>query len=94
MTPFNPSVAVVTLIGISSCAHEWSLNCLVSGMVAKCLLILAGLFVVGLVGAFVLYVSVVSIVTAVAIAIGVLATLALGYWAGCCSTQQPPQASP
>ncbi len=44
--------------------------------------ILAGLLVVGVVAAFLLYVSVLSIVTAVAIITGLLGALVFGYWAG------------
>ena len=44
--------------------------------------IIAGLLVVGVVAAFLLYVSVLSIVTAVAIITGLMGTLVFGYWAG------------
>jgi predicted ferric reductase len=54
-------------------------------------LILGALFVVGLAGAFLLYVSVLSIFTAVVILIGLVATLVLGYWAGFNSLDQRPQ---
>jgi len=45
--------------------------------------IIAGVLTVGVVAAFLLYVSVLSIFTAVAIITGLVGTLALGYWAGC-----------
>ena len=44
--------------------------------------IIAGVLVVGVVGAFLLYVSVLSIMTAVAIITGLVGTLVFGYWAG------------
>jgi hypothetical protein len=44
--------------------------------------IIAGLLVVGVVAAFLLYASVLSIVTAVAIITGLMGTLVFGYWAG------------
>ena len=44
--------------------------------------IIAGVLVVGVVAAFLLYVSVLSIVTAVAIIAGLVGTLVFGYWAG------------
>ena len=58
-------------------------------MIARILLILAGLFVVGVVGAFLLYISALAVVTTLAIAMGVLAALALGYWAGAYSPDEP-----
>jgi hypothetical protein len=54
----------------------------------RIVLILSALFVVGLAGAFLLYVSVLSIFTAVVIIIGLVATLVLGYWAGSNSLDQ------
>jgi len=48
-------------------------------MITRFVLMLAGLFAVGLVGAFLLYVSVLSIVTAIAVLIGLVAALVLGY---------------
>jgi len=45
-------------------------------------LIIAGVLVVGVVAAFLLYASVLSIMTAVAIITGLLGTLVFGYWAG------------
>jgi poly(3-hydroxybutyrate) depolymerase len=44
--------------------------------------IIAGMLVVGVVAAFLLYVSVLSIFTAVAIITGLVGTLVFGYWAG------------
>jgi hypothetical protein len=51
-------------------------------MIGLLVLIIAGVVVVGVVGAFLLYVSVLSILTAVAIITGLLGTLFFGYWAG------------
>jgi len=51
-------------------------------MVGLLVLIIAGVLVVGVVGAFLLYVSVLSILTAVAIITGLIGTLFLGCWAG------------
>jgi len=48
----------------------------------RIIFILGALFSVAIVGAFFLYVSVLSIVTAITIMIGLVATLVLGYWAG------------
>ena len=61
-------------------------------MGTRFLLILAGLSVAGLVGAFLFYVSVLSIVTAFAILMGIVGTLILGYWAGSCSPDSPDDA--
>jgi hypothetical protein len=61
------------------------------GIMVRIALILGALFVVGLAGAFLLYVSVLSIFTAVVILIGLVATLVLGYWAGFNSLDQRPQ---
>ena len=44
--------------------------------------IIAGVLVVGVVAAFLLYVSVLSIVTAAAIITGLAGALVFGYWAG------------
>jgi hypothetical protein len=44
--------------------------------------IIAGVLTVGVVAAFLLYVSVVSIFTVVAIITGLMGTLVFGYWAG------------
>jgi len=49
--------------------------------------IIAGLLVVGVVAAFLLYASVLSIVTAVAIITGLVGTLVFGYWAGVCGRE-------
>ena len=51
-------------------------------MIGLLLLIIAGMLVVGVVAAFLLYASVLSIMTAVAIITGLLGTLVFGYWAG------------
>ena len=57
-------------------------------MMLRCLLILVGLVVVGLVGAFMLYVSPISMITAMAVILGLIATLFIGYWAGSNSVEQ------
>jgi hypothetical protein len=72
---------------------KWSPSCSFSGMITRFLLILAGLFAVGIVGAFLLYVSVLSLLAAMSVMIGLLATLVLGYWAGCNSLEQPPKSA-
>jgi len=59
-------------------------------MIARFLLILAGLFAVGVVCGFLLYVSVLSLLTVIAVTAGLAATLVLGYWAGRNSLTQPP----
>jgi len=58
------------------------MTCWVGGMIGLLVLIIAGVLVVGVVGAFLLYVSVLSILTAVAIVTGLIGTLFFGYWAG------------
>ena len=63
------------------------------GMIARCMLIVAGLLMAGLVGAFFLYVSALALLTSMAVGIGLIATLALGYWAGSNSSKQPPPGS-
>ena len=62
-------------------------------MITRLVLLISALSVVGLAGAFLLYVSALSIVTAIAILLGLLATLVLGYWAGSNSLDQPPRSS-
>ena len=51
-------------------------------MIGLLVFIIAGVLVVGVVAAFLLYVSVLSILTAVAIITGLVGTLVFGYWAG------------
>ena len=58
-------------------------------MIERFVLILGALFAVGIVGAFFLYVSVVSILAAGAVMIGLITTLLLGYWAGANSLDVP-----
>ncbi len=48
----------------------------------RILLIVAALFLVSLVGAFLFYVSLLAIITTIVIVIGLLASLTLGYCAG------------
>jgi hypothetical protein len=55
---------------------------LIEGMIGLLVFIIAGVLVVGVVAAFLLYVSVLSILTAVAIITGLVGTLVFGYWAG------------
>jgi len=57
-------------------------------MIARFMLILAGLLMAGLVGSFFLYVSVLALLTSIAVVIGLVATLALGFWAGLNSSNQ------
>ena len=61
-------------------------------MITKLLLILAGLVAIGTVGTFLFYVSVLTLVTVIAIVVGLLATLVLGYLAGSSSPIEPPRA--
>jgi len=61
---------------------EWAPSCCIKGMIGLLVLIIAGVLVVGVVGAFLLYVSVLSILTAVAIITGLIGTLFFGCWAG------------
>jgi hypothetical protein len=51
-------------------------------MIGLLVLMIAGVLVVGVAAAFLLYVSVLSILTAVAIITGLLGALVFGYWAG------------
>jgi hypothetical protein len=67
----------------------WPLSCSFGGMISRFLLVLAGLFVVGVVGTILLYVSVLTLVAVVAIVFGLLATLALGYMAGSAPIEPP-----
>ena len=60
-------------------------------MIIRFLLIIGGLAVVGVVGAFLFYVSVLTIMTTMVMVIGLIATLALGYWAGSNSVGDPPK---
>ncbi len=61
-------------------------------MIARFLLILASLVAIGIVGTFLLFVSALSLLTTIAVGIGLLATLALGYWAGSISVNPAPGA--
>jgi uncharacterized Tic20 family protein len=61
-------------------------------MVIRFFLILASLFVVGTAATFLFYVSVLSLVTVIAVAIGLIAALVLGYWAGSHSSDGSSQA--
>jgi len=65
-------------------------KCLFRSMIDRFVLILAGLLVAGLVGSFLLYVSALALLTSIAMVLGLIATLALGFWAGLNSTNQPP----
>ena len=60
-------------------------------MVTRFLLMLGGLIAVGAVGAFLFYLSVLTIVTTLAILVGLVATLVLGYWAGSISLDPSPK---
>ena len=66
------------------------MKCLFRSMIDRFVLILAGLLVAGLVGSFLLYVSALALLTSIAMVLGLIATLALGFWAGLNSTNQPP----
>jgi hypothetical protein len=46
--------------------------------------------VVGLVGSFLLYVSALALLTSIAVVLGLIGTLALGFWAGLDSTSETP----
>jgi hypothetical protein len=59
-------------------------------MIIRFLLVLVGLFAVGTVGTFLFYVSVLTLVTAIVVVVGLLATLVLGYLAGSHALSQPP----
>lgn len=61
-------------------------------MIARFLLILASLVAIGLVGAFLLYVSALTLLATIAVGIGLLTTLFLGYWAGSISVDPAPRA--
>jgi hypothetical protein len=51
-------------------------------MIERCFLIFGGLSVAGVVGGFLLYVPVVSVLTVAVLSGGILGTFILGYWAG------------
>ncbi len=57
-------------------------------MIVRSILILASLFVIAMVGTFLFYVSALAVMTAIVIAVGLFATMLLGYLAGCNSTEQ------
>jgi len=61
---------------------EWPLSCLNRAMIARFFLTIASLVAIGIVGAFLLYVSALSLLVTIAVGIGLLATFVLGYWAG------------
>ena len=58
-------------------------------MVIRSLLILASLLVTGTAATFLLYVSVLSLLTVITLTIGLVAALVLGYWAGSRSSDEP-----
>src|SRR6266404_232004 len=60
-------------------------------MIARFLLILASLVAIGVVGTFLLYVSALTLLSTIAVGIGLLATLVLGYWAGSISVNAAPR---
>lgn len=60
-------------------------------MITRFFLILAGLVVIGFVGAFLLYVAALSLLAMIAVGIGLLGTLILGYWAGSISIDPAPR---
>ncbi len=62
-------------------------------MIGLLMFIIAGVLIVGVVAAFLLYVSVLSILTAVAIITGMLGTLVFGYWAGFRARELPRSAA-
>ena len=64
------------------------MGCLFTRMIDRFMLILAGLVVAGLAGSFLFYVSALALLTSIAMALGLIATLALGFWAGLNSTSQ------
>jgi hypothetical protein len=70
----------------------WPPTCIYQGMIARFLLILASLVAIGLLGAFLLYVSALSLIATFAVAIGLMAALVLGYWAGSISVDPAPGA--
>jgi len=69
---------------------QWPVGCLFTRMIDRFMLILAGLVVAGLAGSFLFYVSALALLTSIAMALGLIATLALGFWAGLNSTSQTP----
>jgi hypothetical protein len=58
-------------------------------MITRLLLILLGLVALGTIGAFLFYVSVLSLLATSAVVMGLIATLVLGYWAGSVSPSEP-----
>lgn len=71
---------------------KWPLICWYRAMIARFLLILASLVAIGIVGTFLLFVSALSLLTTIAVGIGLLAALVLGYWAGSISVNPAPRA--
>jgi hypothetical protein len=62
-------------------------------MIVRFLLILASLIAIGIVGAFLLYVSALALFATIAVGFGLLATFILGYWAGSISVSPAPGAN-
>ena len=60
-------------------------------MIARIIWILTGLLAIGVVATFLLYVSVLTLMTTVAIMMGLLATLILGYLAGVHTAELEPE---
>ena len=59
-------------------------------MLNRLILLLAGVLLAGLVGSFFLYVSALALLASLAVAIGLIGTLAIGFWAGSSSSNQTP----
>ena len=78
---------------LGQCAGIGTWGAYPKGMIDRLMLILAGVLVVGLVGSFLFYVSALALLTAIAMVLGLIATLALGFWAGLNSTGQTSEKS-
>ena len=70
---------------------KWPVSCSARAMITRFFLILASLATIGLVGAFLIYVSLLSLLAAFVVGIGLLTTLVLGYWAGSISVGPKPR---
>lgn len=70
---------------------HWPVSCSHEGMIARFLLILASLAVIGTVAGYLMFVSPLSLLAAIVVGIGLLATLVLGYWAGSNSLDFKPR---
>ena len=71
---------LATVTGADHSGGKWQFKC--SSPIVRILLIVAAISLASLIGAFLLYVSLLAIITTIVIMIGLISSLTLGYYAG------------